>query len=96
LLSQPGINKENVDYVWISGQLLAITFAAMSTTASASTNFLLDYGSVPEYWKDLIEEQEKVNPNNDEIINLNQVSKMEKLDSFIKESFRLSGHLRKL
>jgi len=94
LLNQPGVDKENIDYVWISGQLLAITFGSMSTTVSSITNFLLDYASRPEYWNDLLEEQEKFNPN-DEIIDLDQISKMEKLDSFLKESIRLSGSYRK-
>jgi cytochrome P450 len=95
-LSQPYINKDDVDYVLISGQLLEITFASISTTASAAENFLLDFATKPEYWNDLLEEQEKVNPNNDREINLDQVSKMEKLDSFLKESLRLFGTLRKL
>ncbi|RIA90705.1 cytochrome P450 [Glomus cerebriforme] len=93
LLNQPNVDKENIDYVWISGQLLAITFASMSTTVTSINNFLLDYASRPEYWNSLFEEQEKINPNNDKIMNLDQLSKMEKLDSFLKESFRLSGNV---
>ncbi|EXX55456.1 sterol 14-demethylase [Rhizophagus irregularis DAOM 197198w] len=92
LLSQPGVDKENPDYVWISGYLLAITFASMSTTVSSTTNFLLDFASRPEYWDDLLEEQEKFNPN-DKLTDLDQISKMEKLDSFLKEALRLTGNV---
>lgn len=94
MLSQPGVDKENPDYVWISGYLLAITFASMSTTVSSTTNFLLDFASRPEYWDDLLEEQEKFNPN-DKLTDLDQISKMEKLDSFLKEALRLTGNVCK-
>jgi cytochrome P450 len=94
LLSQPDVDKENVDYVWISGQLLSITLASMATTVSSTSNFLLDFASRPEYWDDLLEEQEKFNPN-DKLTDLDQISKMEKLDSFVKEVFRLNGSVCK-
>lgn len=66
----------------------------MSTTVSSTTNFLLDFASRPEYWDDLLEEQEKFNPN-DKLTDLDQISKMEKLDSFLKEALRLTGNVCK-
>ncbi|RIA99695.1 cytochrome P450 [Glomus cerebriforme] len=96
LLNQPGVDKENIDYMWISGQLLAITFVAISTTVTTINNFLLDLASRPEYLDSLLEEQEQINPNNDRIMDLDQISKMKRLDSFLKESLRLSGNILSL
>ncbi len=92
----PEVDKKNVDYLWLSGQILGIALASIETTSMGSLDFLLDFGSKPEYWNDLLEEQEKVNPNDDKEIDLNQVTKMKKLDSFLKECFRVVGTICKL
>jgi len=96
LLGQPDVDKTNVDYVLLSSRILVITFPVVLGTSFGTLDFLLNLGSRPEYWNDLLDEQEKVNPNHDKVIDLNQVAEMKRLDSFLKETFRVTGTTSKL
>ncbi|CAG8953717.1 hypothetical protein HYFRA_00006606 [Hymenoscyphus fraxineus] len=77
---------------------MQVSFASLHTTTSATTNALLDLATFPEYVDELREEIEAAIADDGESIDENgqlyftkaAVSKMKKLDSFLKESQRLT------
>ena len=54
----------------------------------------LEFATRPEYWKELREEQEAIAGDLDSDLTMDRINKMEKLDSFVKESLRLRGSVR--
>ncbi|KAF8639979.1 hypothetical protein AX17_001225 [Amanita inopinata Kibby_2008] len=74
----------------ISIRVLVLNFAAIHTTSGALTNVLYDLAIHPEYVQPLREEIESV--RQEEGWSKATVGKLRKLDSFIKESLRLSSH----
>ncbi|CAG8601487.1 25029_t:CDS:10 [Cetraspora pellucida] len=84
----PDLDPNNVDYNYIADSLGVFIFASMFTTSNRTTSAL--YGR-KEYWQELYQEAQEINKqrNGDELTP-NDINKMVKLDSFIKESFRNS------
>ncbi|KAF8897197.1 cytochrome P450 [Infundibulicybe gibba] len=73
----------------ISVRVLAVNFAAIHTTSMASTHALYDLAVHPEYIKPLREEVEAV--IKEDGWSKTAMGKMRKLDSFLRESQRLTG-----
>ncbi|CAG8551562.1 977_t:CDS:10 [Paraglomus occultum] len=78
-------------YDSIACRLLILIFASIHTTTGAVTGVLNEFAARPEYWRELREEQEAIAGDADSDLTMDQINKMEKLDSFVKESFRLKG-----
>lgn len=57
---------------------------------------LFDYGGRPELWKEIYEEQLKINNGTNIDLNTEDVDKMIKLECFLKESFRYSTAIANL
>jgi hypothetical protein len=51
---------------------------------------LVDYAGLSEYHKEFAEEQASIVGQADELLTINQIDRMKKLDSFIRESMRMS------
>ncbi|KXN64579.1 cytochrome P450, partial [Conidiobolus coronatus NRRL 28638] len=77
----------------ISSIMLSLAFASVMTTTNNSTISFYDMVTYPEYYNELYEEQLEVEKEFGDVINAEAVSKMVKLNSFIRESmrFRLAG-----
>jgi cytochrome P450 len=69
---------------------LGITWAAIHTTTHALTNILFDLATWPEYQDGLRKELESVLENCDEILTQQDLLRLEKMDSFMKESQRFN------
>ncbi|KAH6611683.1 ent-kaurene oxidase [Boeremia exigua] len=68
---------------------LAVIFAAIHTTAMTVTNILYSLAVTPEYIAPLREEIRNVLAANDDTITTQALSQMVKVDSYMKEVFRL-------
>ncbi|CAG8452145.1 7862_t:CDS:2 [Acaulospora morrowiae] len=86
LINNKRIDKSNVDYRWIAVHIQLMVFVAVHSTAAFGANCLIGIN-----WEELLEEQLEVNPENKKIITNEETNKMERMDSFIKESLRMSG-----
>jgi cytochrome P450 len=77
----------------ISIMMLSLAFASVMTTTNNSTISFYDMVTYPEYYNELYEEQLELKKEFGDFINAETVSKMTKLNSFIRESmrFRLAG-----
>ncbi|KAI5928464.1 cytochrome P450 [Camillea tinctor] len=73
----------------IADQQLFLTLTSMHTTSGTLTSALFDMLSHPEYHDELTEEMKQAIAEGDGPWTLQQVSKMRKLDSFMKESQRV-------
>ncbi|RIB10317.1 cytochrome P450 [Gigaspora rosea] len=78
------------------GVLYMIVFVSISTTSRAFSFALFDYGGRPELWNELYEEQLKIHNESNGYLSIEDVDKMVKLDSFLKESFRYSTDIANL
>lgn len=90
----PNEDKKNYGYQGIAQ--LAIAAVSVRTTSKLLTNIVLNLIAYPEYVPILKEEIENVLASCDGQWTLDSMSKLEKLDSFMKESLRfdtpLTGH----
>ncbi|KAH3147026.1 hypothetical protein KXW18_005896 [Aspergillus fumigatus] len=90
----PNEDKKNYGYQGIAQ--LAIAAVSVRTTSQLLTNIVLNLIAYPEYVPILKEEIENVLASCDGQWTLDSMSKLEKLDSFMKESLRfdtpLTGH----
>ncbi|CAG8814137.1 23685_t:CDS:2, partial [Racocetra persica] len=79
-----------VDVEKVTDYIIDIIFAAIHTTSQTITNVLYEYGARPEYWKELLEENERISCEvKDGYLTRQDVKKMIKLDSFIRETLRI-------
>ncbi|CAG8662757.1 11341_t:CDS:2, partial [Paraglomus occultum] len=93
LLLEQSINLfGKIHYDCITCYMLTLIWASIHTTSMNLLGTLNDYAGRPEYWNDLRKEQEAVAGGLDFDLTMQQIDRMEKLDSFIKESNRLMGH----
>ncbi|GBC24073.2 cytochrome P450 [Rhizophagus irregularis DAOM 181602=DAOM 197198] len=85
-------DPNNISCPYLLDRIYLIIFASIHTTAIAITNVILSLASRPEYMQELYEEQLKVHKetNVNGIIPFEALSDMKKLDSFIRETLRLS------
>ncbi|CAG8601650.1 11844_t:CDS:10, partial [Ambispora gerdemannii] len=103
LVRQLNITENNKDYDLLASYILLVILVSISNLAVSITECLFDYAGRPEYWDEITEERQKIlaarkSPNNNDIDDFpvfepNMLAKMEKLDSFIRESMRQKGHL---
>ncbi|CAI2195925.1 18420_t:CDS:2, partial [Funneliformis geosporum] len=88
-------DPNNINYAELADKMLKFTFVSIHTTSRACTNALIDLASRPEYMQELYEEQLEVYKEVDKngILQFAALNKMKKLDSFVKESLRLTGDI---
>ncbi|CAG8500148.1 9662_t:CDS:10 [Paraglomus brasilianum] len=79
-----------IHYDCIACRMLTLIWASIHTTSANLLNTLNDYAGRSEYWNDLRKEQEVITDGLDFDLTMDR---MEKLDSFVKESNRLMGHI---
>jgi len=86
-------DPNNVDYQFIADRICVLIFVSIHTTSRACANSVMDLASRPEYMQELYEEQLEVHKEADEngILPFEALGNMKKLDSFIRESLRLTG-----
>ncbi|CAG8676789.1 6271_t:CDS:2, partial [Dentiscutata heterogama] len=93
-LDDPEITPDpnNVNYKYIADAIGTFIFAAMGTTANGATRALYDLiERKQQYWQELYQEaQEIIKQCNGNELTSDDIASMVKLDSFVKESLRLS------
>ncbi|CAG8620190.1 8586_t:CDS:2, partial [Scutellospora calospora] len=76
-----------VDLQEVTDYIIDVIFAAVHSTSQTITLTLYEYAARPEYWKELLEENEIIsNSIKDGYLDSQDVNNMVKLDSFIKET----------
>ncbi|GBC08858.1 hypothetical protein RclHR1_08430007 [Rhizophagus clarus] len=97
-MEEEKFDPNNVDYEVMANKLCIFIFASVHTTSRSCANAIMDLASRPEYMQELYEEQLEVHKQADEngILSFEALIGMKKLDSFIKESLRLTGDVAAL
>jgi cytochrome P450 len=92
----PDIN--NINYAELADKISIYIFLSVHTTSTGCANAVMDLASRPEYMQELYEEQLKVHEKADEngLLPFEALNEMKKLDSFIRESLRLTGLIASL
>ncbi|GES74477.1 cytochrome P450 [Rhizophagus clarus] len=95
IMELDGFDSNNVNCSSLADKICALLFASIHTTASGCANVFMDLASRPQYMQELYEEQLEVHKEADEngVLPFEALNNMKKLDSFVRESFRLSGHI---
>ncbi|PKB98903.1 cytochrome P450 [Rhizophagus irregularis] len=95
IMEQDGFDSNNVNYSSLADKMGALIFVSVRTTSRNCTNALIDLASRPEYMQELYEEQLEVHKEADKngILPFEALNEMKKLDSFIRESLRLTGFI---
>lgn len=83
--------SEKEDYKFLAMQQLGLGAASIHTTSQLLTNTLFDLAARPEYRDMLREEALEVLKSFDGEWNLESISQLKKMDSFVKESQRLGS-----
>ncbi|CAG8502821.1 16444_t:CDS:2, partial [Cetraspora pellucida] len=79
-----------VDVEEVTDYIIDIIFAAIHTTSQTISSVLYEYGARPEYWNELLEENKRISCEiKDGYLTGQDVNKMVKLDSFIRETLRV-------
>ncbi|CAG8804016.1 24103_t:CDS:10 [Gigaspora margarita] len=89
----PDLNPNKVDYNLIIDTIVLFIFAAMSSTSRFSSYILYELAKRKEYWEKLYQEAQEINKQCNGKLKSEDLAKMVKLDSFIKETSRLSNNL---
>ncbi|PKC52651.1 cytochrome P450, partial [Rhizophagus irregularis] len=92
-MSQPNFDPSNVNYNYLADLLFFLIVVGIVTTGRSLANLLFDYAGRPEYWDELYEEASTFNEECNGKFTLNDINKMSKLDSFIRESLRHTGDM---
>uniref|UniRef100_A0A1D1Z571 Ent-kaurene oxidase n=1 Tax=Anthurium amnicola TaxID=1678845 RepID=A0A1D1Z571_9ARAE len=91
-LSQPDFDYNDPEkFLYYVDALFILTFGAIGTTSRAVTNALLDMAGRPEVLNELREEAIMIDKECNGSVTISEIQKMVKLDSFLKESLRLTG-----
>ncbi|RIA87429.1 cytochrome P450 [Glomus cerebriforme] len=78
----------------IMDHLIVTIFASVHTTSVFLTYCLHELVNNPQFHKEILEEQEQIYSNNkNPYYSTDQIAKMVKLDSFIKETMRIHSHI---
>jgi cytochrome P450 len=85
-INQPNFDHNNLPYC--VDNLFGVVFAAISTTSRASDNALYDLAGRPELLNELYEEALIIDKECNGKLTVSDIQRMEKLDSFVKESLR--------
>ncbi|POG76226.1 cytochrome P450 [Rhizophagus irregularis DAOM 181602=DAOM 197198] len=98
IMEEESFDPNNINYEEIADKLCLLIVVSVHTTANSCTHAIMNLASRPEYMQELYEEQLEVQKEADEngILPFEALNNMKKLDSFIKESFRLSEHVATL
>ncbi|GBB99239.1 hypothetical protein RclHR1_03460008 [Rhizophagus clarus] len=98
IMERDDFDPINVSYLSLADRMFALIFASIHTTAGGCANAFMDLASRPQYMQELYEEQLEVHKEADEngVLPFEALNKMKKLDSFVRESLRLVGHLTSL
>jgi cytochrome P450 len=88
-------DPNNVNYQSLAHKMFALLLPSIHTTALACANVIMDLATRPQYMQELYEEQLEVHKEADEkgVLPLETFDNMKKLDSFIRESLRLTGNV---
>ncbi|CAG8729907.1 9857_t:CDS:2, partial [Gigaspora rosea] len=82
------LDPNNVNYDYIADGIGHFIFATMTNTTIGTTNALYEK---KQYWQELYQEAQEINKQcNGNELTFNDIAKMVKLDSFVKESLRLA------
>ncbi|CAG8666346.1 7366_t:CDS:2, partial [Gigaspora rosea] len=89
----PDLDPNHVNYHYIVDAIGGFIFAAMGTTANGATRALYDLVERKQkYWQELYQEAQEINKQcNGNELTSDDIAKMVKLDSFVKETLRLSS-----
>jgi cytochrome P450 len=95
LIEQKNFEINNINYAALVDKIRFYIFATVHTTSRACANAMMDLASRPEYMQELYEEQLEIHKQADEngILPFEALNELKKLDSFIRESLRLTGHI---
>ncbi|KAF0512131.1 cytochrome P450 [Gigaspora margarita] len=86
----PDFNPNNINYDYIADGIGRLIFASIATTSSSATQVLYDLIERKQlYWQELYQEAQEINKQcNGNELTFNDIARMVKLDSFVKESLR--------
>ncbi|RIB29346.1 cytochrome P450 [Gigaspora rosea] len=89
----PDLDPNLVNYDCIADAIGGLIFAAMGTTSNGFTHALYDLVERKHrYWQELYQEAQEINKQrNGNELTTDDIARMIKLDSFVKESLRLSS-----
>jgi cytochrome P450 len=90
-MNQPDFNINDLPYH--VDNLFLMVFGSISSTSRVATNTLYALAGRPECMNELYEEALSIDKERNGSITMSDIKKMEKLDSFIKESHRHTNHL---
>ncbi|CAB5156425.1 uncharacterized protein OCT59_016143 [Rhizophagus irregularis] len=98
LLEEESFDPNNINYAEIADKICLFIFVSIHTTSNSCTHVIMDLASRPEYIQELYKEQLEVRKEADEngILPFEALNNMKKLDSFIRESLRLSESISTL
>jgi len=83
-----------IDIDSITDYMVITVFASVHTTSKFLTFCLHELVNNPQFHEELLEEQEEIYRNNENsYYSVEQIAKMEKLDSFIKETMRVCTNI---
>ncbi|RIB03613.1 cytochrome P450 [Gigaspora rosea] len=94
----PNLDPNNVNYDYIADAIADFIFAALGTTNFSATRTFFDLVKrKQQYWQELYQEAREINKQcNGYELTSDDISKMVKLDSFIKESLRIAKAIIRL
>ncbi|CAB4392603.1 cytochrome P450 [Rhizophagus irregularis] len=97
-MEEQDFDPNNINYAAMADKLCIFIFASVHTTSRSCANAVMDLASRPEYMQELYEEQLEIHKkaNENDILPFEALNEMKKLDSFIRESFRLTGDIAAL
>jgi cytochrome P450 len=92
LIEEESFDPNNINYAEIADKICLFIFVSVHTTSNSCTHAIMDLASRPQYMQELYEEQLEIHKQADEngILPFEALNNMKKLDSFIRESLRLS------
>ncbi|RIA90939.1 cytochrome P450 [Glomus cerebriforme] len=97
-MEEESFDPNNINYAAVANKLCIFIFASVHTTSRGCTNAVIDLASRPEYMQELYEEQLEIRKKADKngILPFESLKEMKNLDSFIRESLRLTGDIAAL
>ncbi|CAG8734054.1 22638_t:CDS:2, partial [Racocetra persica] len=87
----PDLDPNSVDYNYILDTIGETIFVSVGTTSKLAAYALYDLAGRKEYWQELYQEAQEINKQCNGKLKSEDIAKMVKLDSFVKESLRLSN-----
>ncbi|CAG8810299.1 25728_t:CDS:2, partial [Gigaspora rosea] len=88
----PDLDPNNVNYDYIANAIGRFIFSTMGTTNFGVTYALYDLAEKKQYWQELYQEAQEINKQcNGNELTSDDIARMVKLDSFVKESLRISS-----